>query len=143
MAGQIKITPQEFADKHARRLKASVQDIQTGIERVTDSPTAKAADKQAKMLQNVTAAIQSGKWAARLKSVSLEDWKAAAINKGLGRIASGIDGANAKMVAFGTQLLSFEATVKTKLDKMPDLTLEDSINRASTWMREMSKFQRK
>jgi len=143
MASGIKMTPEEFAEKHARRLKASVEDIRTGVERVTESPTAKAATKQTKMLQNLQASVQSGKWAARLNSVSLDEWKSKTINKGLGRIAAGVDEAHDKTVKFGAQLLSFESNLKTSIDKMPDLTIEDSISRATAWIRGMTKFERK
>jgi len=143
MPKKITITPEEFAEKHARRLKAAVTDIRTGVERVTESPTAKAAARQDKMLQNITQAVQSGKWATRLKSVSLEEWKDKTINKGLGRIAAGVDEAYGKQVSFASQLLPFQENLQTQIAKMPDLTLEDSVNRATSWIRGMAKFQRK
>lgn len=139
----VRITPAEFAEKHARRLKGSIEDIRTGLSRVTVSPTAQAAAKQDKMIAELTRAVTSGKWAARLRSVTLEQWKAAAIEKGLPRIASGIDGATAKQVDFATQLFAYENTVLTRVEAMPDLTIEDSIGRATTWIREMSKFVRR
>lgn len=140
---KIAMTPEEFADKHARRLKGSVDDIRSGIQRVTESPTAKAASKQDKMVQNLTAAVSSGKWAARLRAVTLEQWKSSAIDKGIGRIAAGIDGAHDKQVAFASQLLPFESSLQDSVSKMPDLTLEDSISRSAAWMRGMAKFTRK
>jgi len=39
--------------------------------------------------------------------------------------------------------LPYEATLKDQINKMPDLTLEDSISRATSWIRGMSKFTRK
>jgi hypothetical protein len=137
---KITITPEEFAEKHARRLKAAVEDIRAGVERVTESPTAKAAAKQDKMIARLQEAVSSGKWAARLKAVPLEDWKSKTIEKGLGRIAAGIDAAHDKQVKFAGQLLPYEQDLLGKLEKMPDLTLEDSINRATTWIRNMAKF---
>ena len=140
---KIKLTAEEFADKHARRLKGSIDDIRSGVGKVTIAPTLQAAAKQDKMLQNLTAAVQSGKWAARLKAVDLPTWQDKILNKGLGRIASGIDGAHDKVVAFAAQLLPYEASLQDQVGKMPDLTLEDSVNRASSWIRGMSKFTRK
>ena len=140
---KIRITAEEFTEKHARRLKGSIDDIRSGVQKVTESPTAKAAAKQDKMLQNLTAAVTSGKWSSRLKAVDLETWKSKVIDKGLNRIASGIDGAHDKVVAFASQLLPYEASLQDSIAKMPDLTLEDSVNRATTWIRGMSKFTRK
>ena len=139
MAG-ITITPEQFAEKHARRLKGAVDDIRAGVMAVTESPTAKAAAKQDKMLARLQEAVQSGKWAARLRAVPLDEWKDKTINLGINRIAAGIDAAHGKQVAFAGKLLPFESNLKTTIDKMPDLTLEDSISRATAWIRGMAKF---
>jgi len=143
MASTIKITPDEFADKHARRLKGAIEDIRTGVMKVTESPTAKAAAKEQKMLQNLQSAVQSGKWSNRLKAVTLDQWQSQVINKGLGRVASGVDEARDKVTKFASQLLPYESDLKAKIDKMPDLTIEDSVSRATAWIRGMSKFERK
>ncbi len=137
-----KITAQEFAEKWSRRLSAAAPDIQRGVNRVDVSPTEKAAAKQDKMLANVTASIQSGKWANGLRRVSLGDWKKSIIEKGIPRISQGVAGATPKVSDFASQLLPFQDSLKSQLDTMPDLTLEDSINRMSTWVRGMSKFKR-
>jgi len=139
----IKITPSAFADKHARNLKNAVEDIRSGVESVTEAPTAKAAAKQDKMLAGLEEAVRSGKWASRLRSVTLEEWKTKTLQKGLGRIAAGVDAARDKQVDFATQLFAFENRLLADVEKMPDLTLEDSINRATSWIRGMAKFVRK
>jgi len=38
-----KVTPDEFVEKHARRLKGAVEDMRRGVEKVTSAPTAAAA----------------------------------------------------------------------------------------------------
>jgi len=137
-----KLTPQEFQEKHARRLKASVEDVRRGIDRVTESPTAKAASKQDKMLTNLTAAVNSGKWAAGLKRVSLEDWKKKTRDVGVNRIAAGIDAAASKVVAFAEDLLPHIERGQTKIAGMSDVTLDDNINRMTTFIRHMSEMKR-
>lgn len=137
-----RLTPAEFQEKHARRLKGSIEDIRSGISRVTEAPTAQAAKKQDKMLARLTAKVQDGTWARRLNSVSLEDWRDKTLNKGLGRIASGIDAASGKVQDFAAQLLPAIDKATAKVKAMPDLTIEDSINRASTFIREMSNFRK-
>ncbi len=137
-----KLTPQEFQEKHARRLKASVEDVRRGIDRVTESPTAKAAAKQDKMLTNLTAAINSGKWAAGLKRVSLDDWKKKTRDVGVNRIAAGIDAAADKVVAFAEDLLPHIDRGKEKIKGMSDVTLDDNINRMTTFIRHMSELKR-
>ncbi len=137
-----KLTPQEFQEKHARRLKGATEDMRRGIDRVTENPCDKAAAKQDKMLANLTAAVSSGKWAAGLKRVSLEDWKTKARDVGVNRVAAGIDAAQAKVVAFAEQLLPHIDREKAKLANMPDITLDDNINRMTSFIRGMSNFKR-
>lgn len=137
-----KLTSSEFAEKWSRRLSSAGQDIQKGIQRVDTSPTEAAAAKKDKMLQNVTNAIQNGKWEAGLRRVTLQDWKKAAIEKGIPRISQGVTNAAPKVADFAAQLLPFQDSIKGKLQSMPDLTLEDNINRMTTFIREMSKFKR-
>ena len=138
-----KLTPEQFREKHARRLKASVEDIRTGVARVTESPTAKAASKVDKMRTNLLKALDSGKWASRLKAVSLEEWKTKTIDVGINRIAAGIDAAAAKVENFASQLLPFQDKLKNDIARMPDVTLEDNIARMTTFIRGMAKFTKK
>lgn len=137
-----KLTPAEFQEKHARRLKAAVEDVRKGIDRVTENPCEKAVAKQDKMLTNLTAAVTGGKWAAGLKRVSLEDWKKKARDIGVNRIAAGIDGAKEKVVAFAEQLLPHIDRQQAKIKAMPDVTLDDNINRMTTFVRGMAEFKR-
>jgi hypothetical protein len=138
-----KLTAQEFQEKHARRTKAAVEDMRKGVEAVTESPTLKAAEKADKMKSNLVASIDNGKWQAGLKRVSLEDWKKNMIEKGVNRVASGIDGAAAKVQDFAAQLLPHIDKVQAEVKKMPDTTLEDNINRMVSFTRGMAKFKRR
>ena len=138
-----KLTAEEFQEKHARRLKASIPDIEKGIQRVTVSPTEKAAAKVEKMRVNILKSIDDGTWQRRLRAVTLDEWKQKAISKGVPHIAAGIDAAAEKVKDFASQLLPYIDKVKADVDKLPDLTLEDSINRMATFTRGMSKFKKK
>jgi len=137
-----KLTPEQFQDKHARRLKGSIEDMRQGIERVTESPTIKAAAKKDKMKQNLVASIDSGKWEAGLKRVTLEEWKGKMIDKGLNRVAAGIDGAKDKVIAFAGEFLPHLDKIQEELKRMPDLTLEDSITRMTHQVRRAAEFKR-
>ena len=137
------MTSQQFREKHARRLKGAIDDMRRGIENVTEAPGVKAAAKSDKMLQNLQEAISSGKWADRVKSVSLDDWKNKMISKGLPRVAGGIDASAAKVEEFAEQLLPYVDSVKKSIAPMPDLTLEDNINRMVAFSRKMSQFKKR
>lgn len=137
-----RVNPEEYQEKHARRLKAAVPDIVKGVEKVTKNPCEQAAEKQDKMLANLTESVQNGKWARGLKKVSLEDWRAKMLVKGTARIASGIDGAKDKVVEFAKVLLPHVDAGVAKVKAMPDLTIEDSINRSATFIRHMAELKK-
>jgi len=137
-----RLTAAEFQEKHARRLSAAVEDVRKGIDRVTVNPCELAAAKQEKMLANLTASVNEGRWAAGLKRVSLEQWKNAAKNVGVGRIPAGINAAKDKVIAFAEQLLPHIDAGSAKLKTMPDITLEDNIQRMTTFIRHMADFKR-
>lgn len=138
-----KLTPSEAREKHARRLKASLEDMARGVNAVTEAPGRKAAAKQEKMLANLTASVRSGKWASKVSAVPLDEWKKQMVEKGLPRVSAGIDGAAAKVESFFGQLLPYQDSLKSKLTGMPDLTLEDNISRMTTWIRGMAGFKPK
>jgi len=139
----VRVTASEFQEKHARRLKAALEDMRTGVQRVDEAPGQKAAQAQDKMRANLVAAIDNGKWARRVAAVPLEQWKSAMLNKGIPRVSAGIDGAAQKVRDFATQLIEHENRVLTEVDRLPAVTLEDSINRATTWIRRMAEFTRR
>ena len=138
-----RVTADEFVEKHARRLKGATEDMRRGVERVSTAPTAAAANKKDKMRSNINASIDSGKWERGLRRVSLDEWKSKMINKGLGRVATGIDEAAPKVRAFAAEVLPFIDNLQNTVQKLPDTTLEDNINRMTTFVRGMAKFQRK
>lgn len=138
-----RVSPEEFVEKHARRTKGATEDMRRGVERVSESPTAKAAMKADKMRQNINAALDSGKWQRGLQRVTLEDWKDKMLNKGVGRVAAGIDAAAPKVRGFAEEFLPFQDRVTAETHKMPDVTLEDGINRMVNQIRGVAKFQRR
>ena len=138
-----RLTPEEFVEKHARRLKAATPDMRVGVEKVSVAPTALAAKKIDKMRAHLLEKIDDGTVARRLNAVTLEDWKSKMLTKGVGRVAEGIDQAAAKVRDFASQLLPAVDAAKGKIAGMADLTLEDSINRMNTYIREMAKFKKK
>lgn len=137
----VRVTAEQYQEKHNRRTKAALEDMRTGINKVSDSPTAKAAAKGDKMLAGIQQAVSSGKWGNRLRAVTLEQWKRAALDKGLPRVSAGLDASSANIIAMARQLLEYENTQLEKISKMPDLTLEDSISRMTTWARGMAQFK--
>lgn len=137
-----KLTSEEFQEKHARRLKEATFDMANGVQRVTTSPMEKAAQKADKMKANLVKAIDNGKWQAGLRKVSLSEWQQKMIDKGIPRIAQGIDDASAKVIAFADKLLPHIDKGVAEVEKMPDVTLEHSIARATHFIKHMAAFKK-
>jgi len=137
-----KFTPQELAEKHARRTTAAVQDMIKGVDNVTTSPTEQAASKKDKLIARWNESVNSGKWERGLRAVSLDQWKTSMKEKGAQRVAAGIAGAKDKMISFYAELIPFQADLSAKISSMPDLTLEDSIARATAQIRGMANFRK-
>lgn len=135
----VTMNPTDISEKWGRRTKNAVSDIQAAIGRVSESPMEKAASKQDKMLTNLQASVTSGKWARGLKAVSLEEWKTKTAKKVGERLPGGIDAAMDKRRQFDTYLVGQLNTVLPAIQKMPDLTMEDSLQRVRALMEHMHK----
>jgi len=143
MSKQITITSEQFADKQARNLTNAAEDIKRGVESVTTCPSHLTDAQLQKMQLNFTAAMNSGKTKSRMHAVLLDDWKKNTIEIGIGRIPQGIAKARNKVIAFANELLPYEQSGLSKINAMPNITLEDSINRMTAWTRHMANFKRK
>lgn len=138
----VKLTPEEFADKHASRLMGASEDIRRGVERVTEAPGIKAAAQKEKMKARLIAAIDSGKWERNVKAVSVEEWRSKMINKGIPAISTGIQQARQKVVAFAAQLLPAVEKAQAVIKTMPSTTLQQNIQRMVRYTEEMAKFHK-
>ena len=137
------MTAAEITEKHNRRTKAASEDMRRGIENVTEAPGKAAAAKVKKMRQNLLAAIDDGTWASRVASVGLDDWKKQMTEKGVARVAAGLDAAQGKTEDFWGQFLPHIAAVQAKVQGMPDLSLEDNLARMTANARGLASFKRK
>jgi len=137
------MTAAEFQEKHLRRTVAASADMRAGVDRITVSPTEQAAAKQEKMISRLTESVRNGKWARGLRAVTLTDWKTKMLDVGVGRVAGGLEAAAAKVQSFAAQFLPFVEGVQAKVRKMPDLTLQDNLNRMITNATDLSKFEKK
>lgn len=133
-----KVTGSQWLDKWGRRLNAASQDITAGINAVQTAPGQSAAAAQDRMLANLTAAVTSGLWAKRVSGVSLADWKSAMTTKGIPRIAAGVSQAQKTAVNTITALLTAVDSAAQQANAIPKGGIEQSIQRAATFMRAMS-----
>jgi len=137
-----KLTPEEGASKWGNRLINAVPDVKSGIDRVKESPTAKAAAKEDKWFAGLQKARASGKFKRGLLAVSLEEWRSKTRDVGADRISAGVGAAGAKMSAFYAKLFPYQQKLQDKVKSMPDTTLQDSLARMNTFVTGMAEFDK-
>jgi len=135
--------PKSVSEKWSRNLAGSTEYIRQGVNRVTVAPSEKAIANKEKFKRKLIEAIEKGKWETGLKKYTLDQWRKDMLTKGVDRIAGGAEAAKDKVADFYAQLFPHIESGLRELDKMPAMTLEDSIARATFWIRHMSKFTKK
>lgn len=135
-----KTDPNQVAETWKNRLSGATTEIANGVNRVTTAPGQAAAARADLWLQRVTAS--QAKWKRNVAAVPLDVWKSKMLNVGVPRIAQGAAANEHKMADFMTEFLPFVHGVAAKVKAMPKATIEDSIARATTQIRETAKFQR-
>ena len=135
-------TAPEVYEKWKNNLSASIQYVKDGVNRVTESPMAKAAASEEKWFQGLSKARSQGRFKRGLLGVSLEEWKMKTAEVGADRIPAGAAAAQAKSTKFYEKLLPFEARLQAEVSKMSSVTLQDSIARATKWMTGMAEFDK-
>lgn len=135
------ITPEQAATKWATNLGNSRQAIIDGVNAVTQAPGAKAAARKDYWLSRVQQ--NADKWARRTAAVSLDQWKADMLNKGVDRVGTGAAAAKDKMSSFFGEFLPYVEQGANNVRTMPKNTLQDSINRAAAMIQHNAKFVRR
>jgi len=103
-----------------------------GVQSTTKDPTALAVNAQAKLTQNFNAAVSSGRWARALQAVGKAGWQAATVAKAQ-NYSTGINASEQKYLAAIGPVLQIEAQLQQQIAAMPNVTLQDSINRMAAW----------
>lgn len=137
-----RVSPQQAAEKWARRTGGAVQDYTAGVQRVTTSPMETAAEHPERYQDGVNRAVAEGRYQSGLRRVSLQGWKDAAVNKGAQRIPGGVQAAQGKMQSFMAEFLPYEDAVAAQVRAMPKGGIENGIARAVAQMRGNSQFRR-
>lgn len=136
----VRVTPDQATQKWVSRLGAATQEIQQGIQGVQTAPGQQAAAKFDKWLNGVQASAQ--KWRRNVAAVSLEDWKSAAINVGVPRIAQGAQAKQGKYTRFAAEFFPHLEAGVQKVKAMPDTDLNSRIQRAVAMMQHNANFKR-
>lgn len=136
----VRVSPEDGSNKWVNRLSGATADIQAGVQRVTEAPGKKAAAKRQKWQQAIANA--GDKWQRNVASVSLQDWQNYMVNVGVPRVAQGAQAKQDKYTNFAQQFYPYLNQGISKVENMPDTSLEERIQRAVAMMRHNSNFKR-
>lgn len=125
----LKTNTDEWIEKWGRRLKSSQTDIQRGVNNVTEAPGIRAAQQVDAMRAGILESLDNGTWQRAVSAVSLGAWQDAMINKGIPRLAVGVDQAATKIRDKIATLLKEVEAAQSTVERMPKGTFQDSLNR--------------
>lgn len=135
------LTPDQIAQKWATNLANSTNNIRAGVLAVRTSPTERAAQRADAYVQGVQQAVQSGRWQAGLRQVTLQMWQDAMIRKGLPIIADRARQAIPAVTQFMLVWLQWQEQFRSTLEQMPRGNLEQNIARAVAVIRHNAEFK--
>lgn len=124
--------PQAAATKWETAMQGAGPAYSAGIDGVDVAPGAKAAAASAKYLAGVQANL--GKFERNSASVSLQDWKTAAKDKGASRLGTGATAAKGKFTTFTTSFFNYLKSGQAQIDNMPSVTYEQRKQKAIAQM---------
>lgn len=132
MARQLNVAG--WVDRYVNGMAGASTRYTQGIDRVTDSPMAKAADAVAagRALAGYQAA--QAKMEAHLRSSSLPDWKTKAKTVGAQRLATGAAAARPKLNAYVTAAASSIQNLMNTIAAMPKGGAANAKARSAAWI---------
>lgn len=134
-------TPEQRAEKWARRTAGSQADWQAGVESVTESPGAKAAASADLWQQKLTMPEAKEKFKRNVGRVSTEQWKQKTVAGG-SRFSAGAQANVDKMVQHQRDSEAYIEAGRRMIQQMPNVTVEDKAARAAAWVRYMAKYKK-
>lgn len=132
--GVTNVDPTTLAQTWAQNLAGANARMQAGAQAVTTPPGQAAAAQQAVWLANVTASAPL--WAQKVSAVTLPQWQQAYITKGLPRVATGAQAAQASFATTLGKILTAERAIVAGLPARGNL--QANIARATAFMQAMA-----
>lgn len=136
----VRATAQMATDKWVQNLGNSTERMKAGVLAVKVAPGKSAAANADKWLQNVTRS--KPKFIANVSRVSLASWQQSTIEVGIPRVSQGAQAKKQKYTDAMNAFLPYLAQGVATIDAMPNVTLEDGINRAVAMIRHNAKYIR-
>ena len=131
----------EGAAKWVKNTLANKESARKGAEGVKEAPTKAAARNIDGYLSGVQDAVSSGRFQRSLEAVTLEDWKAAYLDKGLKNLDNGVKAAESKMARFLDKYLPYIQAKSDTIKRMPNSTRADKMARIEANLDALDQFK--
>jgi len=118
--------PQLVASKWVRGMQNAGESMKAGIQAVSVAPGQIAAARADLYRQKVIEAVDSGRYQAATAAVSLEEWKQAALTKGVSAATSRAQQSQDKVLRFLNFWLPITQQASQMVQGMPKGTLENA-----------------
>lgn len=136
----VRVDATQATQKWLTNIGSATDRMKSGALSVQKAPGAAAAAAADKWLARVQQAKQ--KFATNVGRVSLQDWQNAYINVGIPRVSQGAQAKQAKYQQAMADFLPYLSAGVAKIDAMPSVTLQDSINRATAMIQHNAAYKR-
>lgn len=136
----VRVDATQATQKWVTNIGSATDRMKAGALSVQKAPGQAAAAAADKWLQRVQQAKQ--KFATNVGRVSLAEWQNAYINVGIPRVSQGAQAKQAKYQQAMADFLPYLAQGVAKIDAMPNVTLQDSINRATAMIQHNAGYKR-
>ena len=141
MADKVRISATDGGDAWSQGFGAAGAKYQRGIENVTTAPNAKAAKAIDRWVASVSSKEVQDKYVARNNAVTLQDWQTATVQFGVPNLARGAAKGTPKYAKFAEKFYPYLSSGLQKIQSMPNVTLQDRIQRSVAMMTYNSKFK--
>lgn len=135
----VRVSAEEAAANWARGVQNGSAKMAAGVDRVTQAPGQKAAQKVDKWRQNTMDA--AAKWQANVARVPLAEWQEKMRTLGVSRATQGATANQGKVAQRLAPVFSHMNSVLAQVDALPDTTLEDRIQKSAAFARGMAQYR--
>lgn len=141
MADAVRISPTDGGNAWQQGFSSSGAKYQRGVQNVKTAPNTKAAAALPRWIASVNSKAVQDKFVSKNNAVTLQAWQQATTQYGVQNLSRGATKGQPKYAAFASQFYPYLSTGLAQINAMPNVTLQDRIQRAVAMMTYNASFK--
>lgn len=141
MATKVRVDAAQGAANWNSGFGSSGAKYQSGVQNVTVAPNALAAKALPRYIASVTSKAVQDKYVAKNNAVTLQSWQNSTITYGVPNLSRGAAKGQPKYEVFAAKFYPFLSQNLQTISAMPNVTLQDRIQRAVAMMTANATFK--